>query len=64
MGIGSSYGPGKKAVRQPVGVGFNWPVMSPRGQQIKQGVGRVWGVSYDGLGSPETAGYGDVFQAG
>ena len=34
--------------------------LSGGGQQIKQGVGRVLGVSCDGLGSPEAAGCGNV----
>ena len=36
----------------------------PEGKQIKQGIGRVWGISCDGLDFPETVGCGDVFQAG
>ncbi len=63
VGVCRTYGPGEEAVCQSAGVGLYWPVASPRGQQVKQGVGRVWGVSCDGLGSPEAAGCGDVIQA-
>ena len=38
----------------------DWVCSCRGGQQIKQGVGRVLGVSCDGLGSPEAAGCGNV----
>ena len=41
VSVCSLYGPGEEALCQSAGVGLCRPVASPRGQQIKQGVGRV-----------------------